>query len=62
MRTADEDREVTPEELKAFFWASKHRGKWERAKSEAKEDKVDKKTIRAFWKKAVSVGLLNQIY
>ncbi|MBQ8947589.1 MAG: putative DNA binding domain-containing protein [Lachnospiraceae bacterium] len=58
LRTADEDREVTPEELKAFFGASKHRGKWERAKSEAKEDKVDRKTIRSFWKKAVSVGRL----
>ena len=58
LRTADEDREVTPEELKAFFGASRHRGKWERAKSEAKSDRIDKKTLRSFWKKAIEVGRL----
>ena len=58
LRTADEDREVTPEELKAFFGASKHRGKWERAKSNAKADQIDKKTIKAFWKRAIEVGRL----
>ena len=35
LRTADEDREVTPEELKAFFGANKHRGKWEKDISES---------------------------
>lgn len=58
LRTADEDREVTPEELRAFFGATKHRGRWERAKSEAKAEQIDKKTIRAFWKRAVEVGRL----
>ena len=29
LRTADEDREVIPEELKEFFDANKYRGKWE---------------------------------
>ncbi|SFV01803.1 RNA-binding domain-containing protein [Butyrivibrio sp. INlla21] len=58
LRTADEDREVTPEELKAFFGASRHRGKWERDESEATANQIDKNTIKAFWKKAVEVGRL----
>ncbi|MCR5603703.1 MAG: putative DNA binding domain-containing protein [Lachnospiraceae bacterium] len=58
LRTADEDREVSPEELKEFFGASKHRGKWERSKSEATSNQIDKSTIKAFWQKAVSVGRL----
>ena len=58
LRTADEDREVTPEELRAFFGAIRHRGKWERAKSESKAEQIDKKTIRAFWKRAIEVGRL----
>ena len=58
LRTADEDREVTPEELRAFFGASKHRGKWERSKSEAKADQIDKKTVKEFWRKAIEVGRL----
>ncbi len=58
LRTADEDREVTPEELKAFFGASRHRGKWERTESEAVATQIDKTTIKAFWKKAIEVGRL----
>lgn len=58
LRTADEDREVSPEELKAFFGASRHRGKWERTESEAVATQIDKKTIKAFWKKAIEVGRL----
>ena len=58
LRTADEDREVTPEELKAFFGAGKHRGKWERSKSEAKSNQIDKKTVKAFWERAIKAGRL----
>ena len=58
LRTADEDREVSPEELKAFFGASRHRGKWERTESEAVATQIDKKTIKSFWKKAIEVGRL----
>ena len=50
LRTADEDREVSLEELKAFFSASRHRGKWERSESEAATTQIDKNTIKAFWK------------
>ncbi len=58
LRTADEDREVTPGELKAFFGASRDRSRWERAKSEATPTQIDKATIKTFWKKAVAVGRL----
>ena len=30
LRTADEDREVTPEELKSFFVSNEYREKWEK--------------------------------
>ena len=58
LRTADEDREVTPEELKVFFGTSRHRGKWEKAESEATATQIDKSTLNAFWKKAIEAGRL----
>ena len=56
LRTADEDREVSPEELKEFFGANKYRGKWEHAKSEASSKQINKSTIKRFWEKAVAAG------
>ena len=58
LRTADEDREVTPEELKVFFGVNKYREKWEKGKSEATSKQIDKTAIKAFWQKAVSAGRL----
>ncbi|MDO5423031.1 MAG: putative DNA binding domain-containing protein [Eubacteriales bacterium] len=58
LRTADEDREVTPEELKAFFVANKYREKWEKGKSDASVKQIDKSAIKSFWQKAVSAGRL----
>lgn len=58
LRTADEDREVSPEELKIFFGANKYRNKWEKSKSEAVSNQIDKVAIKSFWQKAVSVGRL----
>ena len=58
LRTADEDREVSPEELKEFFGANKYRGKWEHAKSEASSKQINKSTIKRFWEKAVASGRL----
>lgn len=58
LRTADEDREVTPEELKAFFVANKYREKWEKGKSDTSVRQIDKTAIKSFWQKAVSVGRL----
>ena len=56
LRTADEDREVTPEELKEFFEANRYRGKWEQDKSTATLKQIDRQSIKEFWQKSVSVG------
>ena len=56
LRTADEDREVSPEELREFFSANRYRGKWEKARSEATVKQIDKPSIRAFWQKAIAAG------
>ena len=58
LRTADEDRQVTPDELRAFFGADKYRGKWEKEKSEATSKQIDRSTIKNFWTKAVAAGRL----
>ncbi len=58
LRTADEDREVAPAELKTFFDANRHRGKWEKAQSDALATQVDRDTIKAFWQKAIDAGRL----
>ena len=56
LRTADEDREVTPEELKSFFVSNEYREKWEKTPSVASVKQVDKNAVKAFWQKAVSAG------
>lgn len=58
LRVADEDRVVSPEELKAFFAANRSRGKWEKEKSSATEKQIDKAAIKSFWQKAISAGRL----
>lgn len=58
LRTADEDREVSPAELKAFFDANKHRGKWEKSKSTALATQIDRDAIKTFWQKAIEAGRL----
>ena len=58
LRTADEDREVSPEALRVFFGANKYREKWEKGKSEASSKQVDRVAINSFWKKAVAAGRL----
>lgn len=58
LRTADEDREVTPDELKAFFAANKYRELWEKGKSNATAKQIDKSAIKSFWQKAISAGRL----
>ena len=56
LRTSDEDREVTPEELKNFFVSNEYREKWEKSPSTTSAKQVDKNTVKSFWQKAVSVG------
>ncbi|HQJ07016.1 MAG TPA: ATP-binding protein, partial [Spirochaetota bacterium] len=58
LRTADEDREVSPDELKTFFEANKYRTKWENEKSDTLSKQVDKNAIKAFWQKAITFGRL----
>lgn len=58
LRTADEDREISPAELRQFFVASEYRDKWEKTKSEEPSSHIDKKTIENFCRKAISVGRL----
>ena len=58
LRTADEDREVSPEELKEFFGANKYRDKWERGESEATLKQIDRTAIKAFCQKAIAAGRL----
>ena len=58
LRTADEDREVTPEELRSFFDANKYRDAWEKGKSSASAKQIDRTAIKAFCQKAISSGRL----
>ena len=58
LRTADEDREVSPDELKAFFIANRNQDKWEKAKSEALSTQIDRTALKEFWTKAISAGRL----
>lgn len=56
LRTADEDREVSPAELKAFFTANQNNGKWEKTRSEALSAQIDRTSVKAFWQKAILAG------
>lgn len=56
LRTADEDREVTPAELRQFFVANEYKDKWEKTRSETLSKQADKKAVKTFCEKAVSAG------
>ena len=58
LRTADEDREIEPEKLRAFFSANKYKEKWEKGKSDASVKQIDKSAVKSFWQNAVAVGRL----
>ena len=58
LRTADEDREVTPEELKSFFLAGESKEKWEMSPSSATAKQIDKHSVKQFWEAAVAAGRL----
>ncbi len=53
LRTADEDREVTPSELKKFFIEDEYKDKWERTKSTCLSKQVDKEAVKKFYLKAI---------
>lgn len=56
LRTADEDREVTPAELRQFFVANEYKEKWEKAKSQCLVKQVDKAVVKAFCERAIAAG------
>ncbi len=56
LRTADEDREVSPAELKQFFVANEYKEKWENSKSKTLKKDIDKKAIKIFCDKAIAAG------
>ena len=58
LKTADEDREVTPEELQAFFERKNSHNKWENERSEIKFTQVDPTTINNFCIRAMEYGRL----
>lgn len=58
LRTADEDREVSPAELKRFFIANEYKEKWEKTESEALKTDVDKSAVKKFCEKAIAAGRL----
>jgi len=56
LRTADEDREISPAELKHFFVANAYKEKWEKTASDILKKDIDKKTIKKFCNKAIAAG------
>ena len=56
LRTADEDREVSPEELKVFFISSEYKEKWEKTASAVTSRQIDRTSVKSFWQKAISAG------
>ena len=58
LRTADEDREVSPAELKKFFVANEYKEKWEKTESEVLKANVDKSAVKKFCEKAIAAGRL----
>lgn len=56
LRTADEDREVTPAVLKQFFIANEYKAQWEKSSSQAQITQCNKATVKAFVNKAVTAG------
>ena len=60
LRTAEQDREVTPSELKNFFIQDEYKDKWEKTKTTCLSSQVDKKAIKSFYLRAIEVGRLAQ--
>jgi len=58
IRTADEDREITPIELKNIFIANAYKEKWEHTLTDYSIRKVDAKAIKSFCVNAIAAGRL----
>lgn len=58
LRTADEDREISPLELKHFFTANEYKEKWEKTITDISVDDVNKKCVKEFYENAIAAGRL----
>ena len=58
LRTADEDREISPLELKHFFTANEYKEKWEKTVTDISVDNVNKKCVKEFCGNAITAGRL----
>ncbi len=58
LRTADEDREISPLELKHFFTANEYKEKWEKTVTDISADNVNKKCVKEFCGNAIAAGRL----
>lgn len=56
IRTADEDRELTPAELRKIMVGQEYSENWENKTSDATISDVDDKTLEAFYRDAVQCG------
>ena len=56
IRTADEDRELSPAELRKIMVGQEYAENWENKTSEATISDVDDKTLEAFYRNAVQCG------
>ena len=58
IRTADEDRELSPSELRKIMVGQEYAENWENKSSKEKIDDVDDKTLKSFYQNAVQCGRL----
>ncbi len=58
LRTADEDRKITPIELKHFFTANEYKEKWEKTVTNCSIDDADKKCVKEFYTNAIAARRL----
>ena len=61
IRIADEDRELTPSELRKIMIGQEYRENWENKSSGQTIDDVDEKTLQNFYKAAISCGRMPEI-
>ena len=61
IRTADEDRELTPSELRKIMIGQEYKENWENKASGQTIDDVDEKTLSSFYNAAISCGRMPDI-
>ena len=61
IRVADEDRELTPAELRKLMIAKEYEDNWESRLSDETADDVDEKTLKRFFSQAVQCGRLPEM-